>query len=172
MLIIEEILEELAGSKYFTKLDMKSGYHQVRMKPEDEYKTAFKTHHGLYHFKVLPFGLTNAPSTFQCVMNNVLSPFLRKFVMVFLDDILIYIPSLDTHLSHLQQVLDKLREHNLYMKLSKCSFAQHQIEYLGHIISQEGVATNPSKTVAMLQWPSPTSVTELRGFLGLTGYYR
>ena len=172
MPIIEEILKELAGSKYFTKLDMKSGYHQVRMQPEDEHKTAFKTHQGLYHFKVMPFGLTNAPATFQCIMNDVLAPYLRKFVMVFLDDILIYSPSFDTHVTHLQQVLAKLREHQLYMKLSKCSFAQHQIEYLGHIISQEGVATDPSKTVAMTQWPTPTSVTELRGFLCLTGYYR
>ena len=130
MPIIEEILEELAGSKYFTKLDMKSGYHQVRMTHEDEHKTTFKTHQGLYHFKVMLFGFTNAPATFQCIMNDVLAPFLRKFVMVFLDDILIYCPSFETHVSHLQQVLAKLREHQLYMKLSKCSFAQHQIEYL------------------------------------------
>ena len=142
------------------------------MQASDEYKTAFKTHHGHYQFRVMPFGLTNAPATFQCIMNEVLEPFLGKFVMVFLDDILIYSPSLDTHLSHLDQVFAKLREHKLYMKASKCSFAQHQLEYLGHIISDEGVSTDPSKTSAMLQWPTPVSVTELRGFLGLTGYYR
>ena len=149
MPIMEEILEELSGSKYFTKLDMKSGYHQVRIKPEDEYKTAFKTHQGHYQFRVMPFGLTNAPATFQCLMNDVLAPFLRKFVMVFLDDILIYSPSLSAHIDHLRQVLDKLREHNLYMKLSKCSFAKWQLHYLRHIISGEGVATDP---VRQLIW--------------------
>lgn len=172
MPLIEEIMEELAGSKYFAKLDMKSGYHQVRMKPEDEYKTAFKTHHGHYQFKVMPFGLTNAPATFQCLTNDVLAPFPRKFVMVFLDDILIYSPTLEDHLVHLQQVLEKLRQHKLYMKLSKCTFAQTQVEYLGHVISAAGIATDPEKTRAMSTRPVPTSVIELRAFLGLTGYYR
>jgi len=172
MPIIDEILDELAGTKYFTKLDMRSGYHQVRMKPEDEYKMAFKTHQGHYQFNVMPFGLTNAPATFQCIMNEVLAPFLMKFVMVFLDDILIYSPDFDTHLHHLQLVLEKLSEHKLYMKASKCSFAQTQLEYLGHIISDAGVATNLVKIEAMIKWPVPTTVTELRGFLGLTGYYR
>lgn len=169
MPLTEEILDELAGSKYFAKLDMKSGYHQVRMKPQDEFKTAFKTHHGHYQFKVIPFGLTNAPATFQCIMNEILAPFLRKFVMV---DILIYSKNMQEHLEHVRLVLSTLRQHQLYMKRSKCSFAQTQLEYLGHIISDHGVSTDPSKTKAMLHWPTPTNVTELRGFLGLTGYYR
>jgi len=113
---------------FSTKLDMRSSYHQVRMKPEDEYKTAFKTHQGHYQFRVMSFGLTNAPATFQCIMNGVLAPFLRKFAMVFfLDDIVIYSPDFDTHLQHLTLVLDKLRDHQLYMKASKCSFAQIQL---------------------------------------------
>ena len=172
MPLIEEIIEELAGSHFFTKLDMKSGYHQVRMKPAEEYKIAFKTHQGHYQFKMMPFGLTNAPATFQCVMNEVLAPFLRKFVMVFLDDILIYSPDLHSHLSHLEQVLQVLRANQLYMKKSKCSFAQPMVEYLGHVISGLGVATAEDKIKVVLASPVPQSITDVRAFLGLTGYYR
>jgi hypothetical protein len=172
MPIIEEILDELHGAKFFTKLDMKSGYHQIRMLPEDEPKTAFKTHQGHYQFKVMPFGLTNALATFQCVMNQVLHPFLRQFVLVFLDDILIYSNSLSDHVAHLEQVLLALRANHLYLKASKCSFAKDSLEYLGHIISTHGVATDPSKIQAMLHWSVPINITELRAFLGFTDYYR
>lgn len=172
MPIVEEILDELAGSKFFTKLDMKSGYHQIRMLPSDEYKTAFKTHQGHYQFKVMPFGLSNAPATFQCIMNQLLQPYLRKFVLVFLDDILIYSTTKEQHAQHLRKVFEILRANQLYLKATKCSFAQTSLEYLGHIISDQGVATDPTKISVMLHWPTPTNMTELRAFLGLTGYYR
>lgn len=125
----------MAGATYFTTLDMRSGYHQVRMKEEDEPKTAFKTHHGHYQFKVVPFGLTNAPATFQCVMNSFLSPYLRKFSLVFLDDILVYSKDIQSHLIHLRLILATLRKNNFYIKASKCSFAQEELKYLGNIIS-------------------------------------
>ena len=142
------------------------------MLPEDEHKTAFKTHQGRYQFKVMPFGLTNAPATFQCVINQILQPFLRKFVLVFLNDIMIYSTSLEQHTEHITQVLDTLRQHQLYLKASKCTFAKDSLEYLGHIISSRGVSTDLSKITDMLNWPVPTTMTELRAFLGLTDYYR
>ena len=142
------------------------------MKEEDEFKTAFKTHHGQFQFRVMPFGLATAPGTFQCVMNFLFAGPNRKFVRVFMDDILIFSFTLEEHLEHLQSVFDILKENQLCVKESKCVFAQNSLEYLGHIISDQGVATDPVKTEAMLKWPVPTNVTELRGFLGLTGYYR
>lgn len=120
----------------------------------------------------MPFGLTNAPATFQCLMNSIFAAQMRKSVLIFMDDILVYSPTLESHIEHLKEVFQVLQQHKLYDKMSKCSFAQNQIEYLGHIISDKGVSTDPSKTAAMLAWPVPSSHTELRGFLGLTGYYR
>lgn len=170
--IVDELLDELKGSQWFTKLDMRSGYHQVRMSPEDEHKTAFKTHHGHWEFKVMPFGLTNAPATFQQIMNTIFSPLLRKLVLVFVDDILVYSPTLEDHIQHLQQVFHILGEHQFLLKQSKCSFAKQSLEYLGHIISAGGVSTDPAKIQAVTSWPVPQDLKQLRVFLGLLGYYR
>ncbi|KAK1679361.1 hypothetical protein QYE76_040209 [Lolium multiflorum] len=172
MHVVDELLDELAGAQWFTKLDLRSGYHQIRLVPADEHKTAFKTHRGLFEFKVMPFGLTNAPATFQAAMNTMFAYIIRKNVLIFMDDILIYSPSLSAHLVHLQQVLDIIQQNQLSIKRSKCMFAQQQLEYLGHIISKDGVATDPKKVQAVQDWPVPTSTKQVRGFLGLTGYYR
>lgn len=158
--------------KVFSKLDMASGFHQIIMAVQDEMKTAFKAHHGHFQFHVMPFGLTNAPATFQCLMNAVFQQQMRKCVLIFMDDILVYSPTLETHVIHLHQVFQVLQKLQLYAKRSKCSFAVNQIEYLGHIISDKGVSIDPTKIESMVKWPVPSSHTELRGFLCLTGYYR
>lgn len=172
MPVIDELLDELSGAKFFSKLDLRAGYHQIRMKVGDEHKTAFQTHTGHYEYRVMSFGLTGAPGTFQAAMNNTLSSVLRKCALVFFDDILIYSPTLESHMEHLNIVLSLLREHQWQVKLSKCAFAQSQISYLGHIISGVGVATDPSKVQDILNWPIPTNLKKLRGFLGIAGYYR
>ncbi|KAK1693114.1 hypothetical protein QYE76_009811 [Lolium multiflorum] len=172
MPVVEELLDELAGAKFFTKLDLRSGFHQIRMVPHDESKTAFRTHNGHYEFLVMPFGLSCAPATFQAAMNTVFAHIIRKYVLVFVDDILVYSTTIQEHKKHLETVLQLLEQNKLYVKRSKCSFAQQSLEYLGHIISAEGVSTDPTKIEAVQHWPQPTSLTQLRGFLGLAGYYR
>jgi hypothetical protein len=178
LLVIDELLDELAGSKWFTSLDLRAGYHKIQMAEGDEYKTAFQTHHGHFEYRVMPYGVTGGPATFQSLMNDILVPFLRKFVLVFVDDILIYNMSLEEHAKHLEAVLEVeailevLLQQELKVKKSKCTFPKQEILYLGHVISDKGVSTDKSKIAPILQWKAPQNIKELRSLLGMAGYFR
>jgi hypothetical protein len=170
--VFDELVDELAGARWFSSIDLNSGFHQIRMKEGEEYKTTFQTHFGHFEFLVMSFGLCGAPATFQGAMNSTLKPLLRRCVLVFFDDILVYSKSLEEHMEHLRAVFQLLAQDKWKVKMSKCSFAQRQISYLGHIISAEGISTDNSKISSITTWPAPSNAKELRSFLGLAGYYR
>lgn len=147
---IDELMDELGNASWFSKLDLRQGFHQILMAEHDTAKTIFRTHLGYYEYKVMSFGLCNTPSTFQSAMKELLKPFLHRFVIVFFDDILVYSPCFADHLHHLEEVFDCLTQNHFYLKESKCSFAQQRLEYLGHIVSGAGIKLDPEKIQAMV----------------------
>lgn len=169
---LDDMLDQLHGATIFSKIDLRSGYNQIRIRPGDEWKTAFKTRDGLYEWTVMPFGLSNAPSTFMRLMNQVLRPFNGKFLVVYFDDILIYSKSKEEHLKQLRKVLEVLRKQKLYANLEKCSFLTNEIIFLGYIVSIEGIKVDPSKVEAINSWPIPQSIHDVRSFHGLASFYR
>ena len=164
--MINDIFDQLQGAKVFSKIDLRSGYHQLKIREKDIPKTAFTTRYGLYEYTIMSFGLTNAPAYFMSMMNKVFMEFLDKFVVVFIDDILVYSKTEGEHKEHLRLALEKLREHQLYAKFSKCEFWLKEVGFLGHVISGEGIAVDPTKVQFVTEWLAPTSVGEIRSFLG------
>jgi hypothetical protein len=166
------LFDQLAGAKAFSKIDLHSGYHHIKIKPSDVPKIAFSTRYGLYEYLVMSFGLTNAPAYFMYLMNSVFMPELDKFVVVFIDDILIYSKTEEDHADHLRVVLQRLRDHRLYAKFSKCEFWLDSVRFLRYTVSSEGISVDPTKVQEVMNWKPPTSVHQIRSFLGLAGYYR
>ena len=169
---IDDIFDQLKGAKYFTKIDLRSGYHQIRLKDASIPLTAFRTRYGHFEFLVLPFGLTNAPASFMNLMNDIFRDYLDVFVIVYLDDILVYSKTWSEHMKHLKIVLNILRQQKLFGKLSKCVFGASEVEYLGHVLRPDGVSVDPNKVEAVENWPQPRNKTEVQSFLGLVNYYR
>jgi hypothetical protein len=169
---IDVLFDQLVGAKVFSKIDLRSGYHQIKIRACDIPKTAFSTRNGIYEFLVMSFGLTNAAAYFMYLMNSVFMPELDKFVVVFVNDILVYSKNEEEHAGHLHVVLQRLREHHLYAKLSKCDFWLKKIKFLGHTISQSEIVVDPDKVQEVMNWKPPTTVRQIRSFLGLAGYYQ
>jgi hypothetical protein len=165
-------LDQLKGEKYFSKIDLKSGYHQVPIEPSDVWKTTFKSKEGLFEWLVMPFGSTNASATFMRLMDDILRPFTNSFVVVCLDDILIFNHTWEEHLHHIRQVLQTLRQHKLCTNLEKCTFGMTQVQYLEYIIDEQGVHVDPAKIQVIRDCPALTTLTELPNFLGLANFYR
>jgi hypothetical protein len=166
---IDILFDQLAGARVFSKIDLRSSYHQIKILPCDILKTAFSTRYGLYEFLVMSFGLTNAPAYFMYLMNSVFMTEVDKFVVVFIDDILIYSKNEKEHTKHLRIVLQRLRDHKLYAKFSKCEFWLNSVKFLGHTISKDGISVDPSKVQEVMDWKPPKSVHQIRSFLGLAG---
>jgi hypothetical protein len=169
---IDDLFDQLRGAYVFSKIDLWSGYHQLKVRECDIPKTAFVSRYGMYEFTVMSFGLTNASAYFMYVMNKVLMEYLDKFIVVFIDDILVYSRNEEEHEGHLHLVLQKLLDHKLYAKLSKCEFWLKQVAFLGHVVSKGGISMDPSKVQDVLSWKAPMSVRDIQSFLGLAGYYR
>ena len=171
LLHIDDLLDQLRNVIYFTKLDLRSGYHHVESAEKDVWKTSFKRKKGLFKWMVMPFGLCNALATFMSVMNDLFRPFIDEFVLVYLDDILIFSKSWNEHICHVKKVLDVLKNEKLYVKLSKCEFGKTSLVYLGHIVGHGQLKIDPFKVEAIVNWPKPTSVTEVYSFLGVVQYW-
>ncbi|WMV33463.1 hypothetical protein MTR67_026848 [Solanum verrucosum] len=169
---IDDLFDQLQGASHFSKIDLRSGYHQVKVRECDIPKTAFRTMYGHYEFVVMSFGLTNAPAIFMDLMNRVFKPYLDSFVVVFIDDILIYSHSEEEHMGHLRVVLQRLREEKLYAKYEKCEFWLKEVAFLGYVVSGDGIKVDPKKTDVIRNWPRPLTPSDIRSFLGLAGYYR
>ena len=172
LLMIDDLFDQLRGAQFYSKIDLCTDYHQLRVREADIPKTAFRTRYKHFELTVMPFGLTNALTTFMDLMHRVFQPYLDLFVIVFVDDILIYSKTEEEHEDHLRIVLQALREHQLYAKFSKCEFWHTEVKFLGHVVSASGVSMDPEKVELVMSWERPKSVFDIRSFLGLAGYYR